>query len=144
EGQRSRRRATAKFTQDAMRFGQFYPGLREAGKLGSEFTGYDELETDGTIVSLVVGGSRVDAAHEGTDVEIVLDRTPFYPEGGGQVGDRGTITTDEGGALGADTQTAAPGVSVMSAKVVDGVLRLRAPTRAVVDEELRRDTMRNH
>src|SRR5207302_841007 len=75
EGQRSRSRATAKFTQDAMRFGQFYAGLRENEKLRSEFTGYDELQTDGTIASLVVGGSRVEAAHEGTDVEIVLDRT---------------------------------------------------------------------
>jgi len=144
EGQRSRSRATAKFSQDAMRFGQFYAGLREAEKLRSEFTGYDELVTDGTIVSLVVGGSRVDAAHDGTDVEIVLDRTPFYPEGGGQVGDRGTITTDEGRALVADTQTAAPGVIVMSAKVVDGVLRLRSRAHAAVDEEARRDTMRNH
>src|SRR5439155_1346910 len=49
EGQRSRSRATAKFTQDAMRFGQFYAGLRENEKLRSEFTGYDELQTDGTI-----------------------------------------------------------------------------------------------
>jgi alanyl-tRNA synthetase len=144
EGQRSRSRATAKFTQDAMRFGQFYAGLREAEKLRSEFTGYDELESDGMIVSLVVGGSRVEAAHEGTDVEIVLDRTPFYPEGGGQVGDRGAITTDEGRALVADTQTAAQGVIVMSAKVVDGVLRLRSRAHAAVDEEARRDTMRNH
>src|SRR5438093_431427 len=144
EGQRSRSRATAKFSQDAMRFGQFYAGLREAEKLRSEFTGYDELVTDGTIVSLVVGGSRVEAAHEGNDVEIVLDRTPFYPEGGGQVGDRGTITTDEGRAMVADTQTAAPGVIVMSAKVVDGVIRLRSSAHAAVDEEARRDTMRNH
>ena len=144
EGQRSRSRATAKFTQDAMRFGQFYAGLRENEKLRSEFTGYDELETDGTIVSLVLGGSRVEAAHEGTDVEIVLDRTPFYPEGGGQVGDRGTITTDEGRAMVADTQTAAPGVIVMSAKVVDGVLRVRSRAHAAVDEDARRDTMRNH
>ena len=144
EGQRSRSRATAKFSQDAMRFGQFYAGLRESEQLRSEFTGYDELATDARIVSLVVGGSRVEAAHEGTDVEIVLDRTPFYPEGGGQVGDRGTITTDEGRALVADTQTAAPGVIVMSAKVVDGVLRVRSRARAAVDEEARRDTMRNH
>jgi alanyl-tRNA synthetase len=144
EGQRSRSRATAKFSQDAMRFGQFYAGLRENQKLRSEFTGYDELETDGTIASLVLGGSRVEEAHEGTDVEIVLDRTPFYPEGGGQVGDRGTITTDEGRAMVADTQTAAPGVIVMSAKVVDGVLRVRSRAHAAVDGEARRDTMRNH
>jgi len=144
EGQRSRSRATTKFTQDAMRFGQFYSLLRETQGLRSEFTGYDELATDGAIGSLVVGGSRVEAAHEGQDVEIVLDRTPFYPEGGGQVGDRGTITTDEGRAMVADTQTAAPGVIVMSAKVVDGVLRVSAQAHAAVDEELRRDTMRNH
>src|SRR5437899_8739514 len=144
EGQRSRSRATAKFSQDAMRFGQFYAGLRESEQLRSEFTGYDELATDARIVSLVVGGSRVEAAHEGIDVEIVLDRTPFYPEGGGQVGDRGTITTDEGRALVADTQTAAPGVIVMNAKVVDGVLRLRSRAHAAVDVEARRDTMRNH
>jgi alanyl-tRNA synthetase len=144
EGQRNRSRATAKFTQDAMRFGQFYSGLRETQGLRSHFTGYDELATDATIVSLVVGGSRVEFAHEGADVEIVLDRTPFYPEGGGQVGDRGTITTDEGRAMVADTQTAAPGVIVMSAKVVDGVLRVSAQAHAAVDEDLRRDTMRNH
>jgi alanyl-tRNA synthetase len=144
EAQRSRSRATAKFTQDAMRFGQFYSGLREAEALHSEFTGYTELATDATIKSLVVGGERVEAAHDGADVEIVLDRTPFYPEGGGQVGDRGAITTDEGRAMVADTQTAAPGVIVMSAKVVDGVLRLASKARAVVDEEPRRDTMRNH
>src|SRR6266540_694985 len=144
EGQRSRSRATAKFSQDAMRFGQFYAMLRETEGLRSEFTGYTELASDAVIRSIMVGGARVEEAHEGADVEIVLDRTPFYPEGGGQVGDRGTITTDEGRALVADTQTAAPGVIVMSAKVVDGVLRLRAPAKAVVDEELRRDTMRNH
>jgi alanyl-tRNA synthetase len=144
EGQRSRSRATAKFSQDAMRFGQFYSLLRETQGLRSEFTGYDELATDARIVSLVIGGSRVESAHEGADVEIVLDRTPFYPEGGGQVGDRGTITTDEGRAMVADTQTAAPGVIVMSAKVVDGVLRVSASAHAAVDEELRRDTMRNH
>src|SRR5437899_5286974 len=143
-GQRSRSRATAKFSQDAMRFGQFYAGLRESEQLRSEFTGYDELATDARIASLVVGGSRVEAAHEGIDVEIVLDRTPFYPEGCGQVGDRRTITTDEGRALVADTQPAAPGVIVMNAKVVDGVLRVSAQAHAAVDEAVRRDTMRNH
>ena len=144
DAQRSRSRATAKFSQDVMRFGQLYANLREKRGLRSQFTGYGELETDAKILSLVVGGEPVTDATEGTDVEIVLDRTPFYPEGGGQVGDRGTITTDEGRALVADTQTAAPGVIVMSAKVVDGVLRAGARAHAAVDADLRRDTMRNH
>ena len=144
DAQRQRGRAAAKFSQDAMKFGQLYADLHEKEGLQSEFTGYTELATDGVLRSLVIGGERVDEAREGQDVEIVLDRTPFYPEGGGQVGDRGDITTSEGRALVADTQTAAARVIVMSAKVVDGVLRIGAPARAAVDEELRRHTMRNH
>jgi alanyl-tRNA synthetase len=144
EAQKTRSRATAKFSQDVMRFGQFYSSLREKEGLQSEFLGYDRLETDARILSIVIGGERVDEAKEGEDVELVLDRTPFYPEGGGQVGDRGDITTDEGRAMVADTQTAAPGVIVMSAKVVDGVLRTGASAHASVDAVLRHDTMRNH
>src|SRR4029078_4227592 len=83
-------------------------------------------------------------AREGQDVEIVLDRTPFYPEGGGQVGDRGDITTSEGRALVAKQHTATASVIVMSAKVVDGVLRAGAPARASGATESRQHTMRNH
>ena len=144
EEQRSRSRATAKFSQDAMRFGQFYADLRDTRGLRSEFTGYAELETPSIVRALVSGGARLEEASEGMDVEIVLDRTPFYPEGGGQVGDRGHITTDEGRAIVADTQTAAQGVIVMSAKVVDGVVRTGAKATATVDAGLRRNTMRNH
>lgn len=144
DAQRQRGRAAAKFSQDAMRFGQLYADLHEQEGLRSEFTGYADLATDGIIRSLVVGGERVDEAREGQDVEIVLDRTPFYPEGGGQVGDRGDITTSDGRALVADTQTAAAQVIVMSAKVVDGVLRTGAPAHAAVEAEVRRHTTRNH
>ena len=143
DAQRQRGRAAAKFSQDAMRFGQLYAERREKG-LRSEFTGYTELGSDAVIRSLVVAGQGVDEAREGQDVEVVLDRTPFYPEGGGQVGDRGDIVTSDGRAMVADTQTAAADVIVMSAKVVDGVLRVGAPARATVDEQTRRDTMRNH
>ncbi len=144
DAQRQRGRAAAKFSQDAMKFGQLYADLHEKEGLESAFSGYTDLATDATIRSLVVAGERVQEAREGQDVEIVLDRTPFYPEGGGQVGDRGDVTTSEGRALVADTQTAAAHVIVMSAKVVDGVLRTGAPARASVDEDLRRHTMRNH
>ncbi|HEX9435734.1 MAG TPA: alanine--tRNA ligase [Candidatus Limnocylindria bacterium] len=144
EQQRARSRASAKFSQDAMRFGQFYSDLRERAGVRSVFTGYGELATDARIVSLAIGGARVDEAPEGSEVEIVLDRTPFYPEGGGQVGDRGHVTTSEGRAMVADTQTAAPEVVVMIATVVDGVLRMGAAAHAEVDAELRQHTMRNH
>ncbi|MEK6619789.1 MAG: alanine--tRNA ligase-related protein, partial [Chloroflexota bacterium] len=145
EAQRERSRATARFSQGAMRFGQFYADLREAKGVRSEFIGYEALLADAaTIRSLAIAGRKVDEAREGSEVEIVLDRTPFYPEGGGQVGDRGDITTPEGRAMVADTQAAAPGVIVMIGTVVDGVVRVGATAAARVDEQARRDTMRNH
>jgi alanyl-tRNA synthetase len=143
EEQRARSRASAKFSQDAMRFGQFYEALRDTDGIRSTFTGYGELATDATILSLV-SGDRREEAREGTEVEIVLDRTPFYPEGGGQVGDRGQITTSEGRAIVADTQSPAHDVIVMIGTVVDGVIRTGATARAEVDADLRRHTMRNH
>jgi len=144
DGQRQRSRATAKFNQDALRFGQFYAELKERQGLGSTFTGYDSLSEETVVRSLAVNGEPAAEAREGAEIEIVLERTPFYPEGGGQVGDRGEITTAEGRAMVADTQTAAPGVIVMVAKVTDGAIRLGAAAKAMVDERLRRDTMRNH
>jgi alanyl-tRNA synthetase len=144
EQQRARSRASAKFTQDAMRFGQFYSSLREREGVRSEFTGYAELATDARILSLATGGARVEEAPNGSEVEIVLDRTPFYPEGGGQVGDRGHVMTSAGRAMVADTQTAAPEVIVMIGTVVDGVLRSGAAARVEIDADLRRHTMRNH
>ncbi|MDE3101547.1 MAG: alanine--tRNA ligase [Chloroflexota bacterium] len=144
EDQRARSRASAKFSQDAMRFGQFYEHLREREGVRSVFTGYDELGSEGTILWLASTGTSVEEAREGSEVEIVLDRTPFYAEGGGQVGDRGHVTTSEGRAMVADTQTPAPDVTVMIATVVDGVLRVGARAHAEVDAALRRATMRNH
>ncbi|MDE3113685.1 MAG: alanine--tRNA ligase [Chloroflexota bacterium] len=144
EQQRARSRASAKFSQDAMRFGQFYEQLRDREGVRSAFTGYGELSTDAKILSLASAGKAIAEAREGTEVEIVLDRTPFYAEGGGQVGDRGHITTSEGRAIVADTQSPAPEVTVMIGTVVDGVLQVGAPAHGEVDAELRRSTMRNH
>ncbi len=144
EEQRARSRASAKFSQDAMRLGQFYEDLRDRRGVRSTFTGYAELATDGRILSLASGGAPVEEAREGMEVEIVLDRTPFYAEGGGQVGDRGHVTTSEGRAIVADTQSPAHEVTVMIGTVVDGVLRAGSTARAEVDGDLRRHTMRNH
>ncbi|MBI3522748.1 MAG: alanine--tRNA ligase [Chloroflexi bacterium] len=144
QDQQQRGRLARKFSQDAMRFGQFYADLAEKEGIRSEFVGYTDLVSEAKIAALVVGGQRVVEAREGQEVEIVLDRTPFYPEGGGQVGDRGSVMSAEGRAIVADTQSPAHDVIVMSAKVVDGVLRTGAKVHASVDADLRRDTMRNH
>ena len=60
------------------------------------FTGYDQISGEATILGLLVNGVPVPAAGAGTEVDVVLDRTPFYAEGGGQLADAGTITVDGG------------------------------------------------
>jgi alanyl-tRNA synthetase len=62
---------------------------------GAEFTGYASVAEPARILALISGGKLVDQVHEGEDAEIILDRTPFYAESGGQVGDSGTIKLGE-------------------------------------------------
>jgi alanyl-tRNA synthetase len=85
--QRERARAASKF---AMQGGMDYSGQ------ATEFHGYDTLRLDGKIVALYKGGTPVQKIEAGEEAVIVLDRTPFYAESGGQVGDQGEITSGNG------------------------------------------------
>jgi alanyl-tRNA synthetase len=78
------------------------------------------------------------------ECEVVLDRTPFYPEGGGQVGDTGELVGDNGRAIVTDTQEPSEGVIVHAITVIEGTLRVGDVVNAQVDVGKRRDTMRNH
>src|SRR3546814_16359347 len=62
----------------------------------TEFTGYTSAEGEGEVVALVRDGAAVDAASAGEQVIVITNQTPFYGESGGQLGDAGTITTNEG------------------------------------------------
>ncbi|MBF6135338.1 alanine--tRNA ligase [Nocardia otitidiscaviarum] len=62
----------------------------------TEFTGFDELTSEATVLALIADGVRVPVAEAGTDVEVILDRSPLYAESGGQIADRGTITSSHG------------------------------------------------
>src|SRR5260370_23997781 len=90
----------------------------------SEFAGYHELTTATSIVAVRKDGASVDMAVEGEDVEVFLERTPFYAESGGQVGDTGTITTEGGRLRVEDTQKPADGVIAHLGAVVTGELRV--------------------
>jgi len=103
----------------------------------TEFTGY--ADTDGT--------GRVLAVLPGTDpdsVEIFLDRTPFYAESGGQIGDTGTITTPTGRAEVADTTFALPGLRRHVARVVEGTIAPGQEATLSVDADRRAAIRRNH
>src|SRR6266568_3521453 len=118
----------------------------QAGKV--TFTGYDQAVGEATIVGLLSGGVPVKSAVPGQDVAVVLDRTPFYAEGGGQLPDNGVIRTD--GPSGAaeiavtDVQTPLPGLVVHRGTVRSGEVTVGSPAYAEIDAERRRATSRSH
>src|SRR5256884_1609914 len=114
----------------------------------TDFTGRQEYETtDAKVLALVSDGERLAQASEGTKVDVVLDRTPFYAEAGGQVGDTGTLTTGDGRTQlrVVDTQYGIPGSLVLHrAEVVRGELREGDSVPAAIDAERRDRIRRNH
>jgi alanyl-tRNA synthetase len=97
----------------------------------TEFVGYDDLTNESTVLVLIDDGDVVQAAGEGQQVEVVLDRFPFYAESGGQVGDTGTLTTPDGAVLTVtDTRPGLEGFHIHTARVTTGEARTgRNPLR---------------
>ncbi|MDQ6852107.1 MAG: alanine--tRNA ligase, partial [Actinomycetota bacterium] len=114
----------------------------------TDFTGRQEYETaDAKVVALVAGGERLAQASEGAKVDVVVDRTPFYAESGGQVGDTGTLTTSDGRTQVRvlDTQYGIPGSLVLHrAQVLRGELAEGDSVTAAIDAERRDRIRRNH
>jgi alanyl-tRNA synthetase len=102
----------------------------------TRFTGYEHYEEPATVVAVLAGADSKTA-------EIVLDRTPFYAESGGQVGDTGVITTETGRAVVRDTQAVVPGLIVHRA-TVEGELFPGQDALAVIDAPRREATRRHH
>ncbi len=110
----------------------------------TEFLGYERLSSDGRVLALVTEEGRRETAGEGTGVRLVLDRTPFYPEGGGQVGDAGTIQTPSGLIRVTDTRPGPGGIIVHHGQVASGEVRQGDEVGAQVDTERREATARSH
>ncbi|MEU6993439.1 alanine--tRNA ligase [Streptomyces sp. NPDC046465] len=111
----------------------------------TDFTGYSLTENEAQIVGLLVNGVSSPAATEGDEVEIVLDRTPFYAEGGGQIGDTGRIRLDSGAVVEIrDVQKPVPGVHVHKGVVQVGEITVGAPVWASIDAHRRRAIARAH
>ncbi len=109
----------------------------------TEFLGYDTEKAEGQIQALVKDGARIDAATKGTEVQIVVNQTPFYAEAGGQVGDTGFIRTETGEAKVTDTKKMAD-VFLHVGEVVEGQIEVGQGAELVVDH-LRRTAIRaNH
>jgi alanyl-tRNA synthetase len=143
---RARRDAQEKKTGNAD-VSVFAALLEQSGAV--DFTGYDQVTSEGTVVGLLVNGVPVPAAGTGTEVGIVLDRTPFYAEGGGQLADTGVIrvaAADGTDALAEvyDVQQPLPGVIVHHSRVRAGEVVLGSPAYAEIDTERRRAVSRSH
>jgi alanyl-tRNA synthetase len=111
---------------------------------GSEFLGYTDLAAEARVVGLVVDGAGVPAAGTGSKVEVVLDRTPFYAEGGGQLADTGWIRGDGFTVDVEDVQSPVPGLIVHRGRVSAGEARVDAPVQAEVDTGRRGAVSRSH
>ena len=136
EAQRERARAASQFGAD------YSASIELEGE--TAFTGYDRLEDQAKVTALVDSeGNALAALEAGQKGVVVLDRTPFYGESGGQVGDTGYLHVDGGRFQVTDTQKQS-GHHLHQGIMVEGSLSVGASVRGEVDASLRTATIRNH
>ena len=135
ETQRERARA-------ASRFGSADTGDIQLSDV-TEFVGYDSLEDESTVIGIIVDGAQVDQADADQQALVVLDRTPFYAESGGQAGDTGQLIAD--GVVLNVTDTVKSGDAFLhQGKSVNGSLAVGDKVQSVVNRPLRDATRLNH
>ena len=111
----------------------------------SKFVGYENISAEAMITGVLVDGKSVAEANIGAEIEITLDRTPFYAEGGGQLADGGKIQLSNGAVIQVeDVQSPLPGLIVHRGSVVSGVVKSGAPVVADIDLERRLAISRAH
>ncbi len=141
EQQRERARQASKL--GAVTGDPVYVSLLEQGK--TQFLGYDALVVEeANVLAVLKGGALARRLDHGEEGQIVLDRTPFYGESGGQVGDHGVIASDGSLAQVTDTAIPIPGLYAHHVKVTAGGFERGMTVRAQVDAERRAGAMRHH
>ena len=111
----------------------------------SEFIGYSHIESESTVRGLLVEGKSTMSASEGDEIEVILDRTPFYAEGGGQLADGGVLTLSNGTKIQIDdVQNPVPSLSVHRGRVIVGSIEVGNEVHAAIDLERRRAISRAH
>lgn len=142
ENQRQRARSARK--DDAWsEIGDVYTSILD--KQGEpEFVGYRFVETDAIVKAIIVDGQSVDSAQAGAKCSIILNKTPFYGEMGGQVGDTGVITTDTLEISVDDTQKPEAGLPVHMCTIKEGIVKVGDEVHATIDAKRRARIARNH
>jgi alanyl-tRNA synthetase len=141
--QRSRAKADAQARKTGHADTSAYRAVLDSGG-AVEFTGYAEVSREARVRALLSGGSPLTGAGEGDEVELVLDATPFYAEGGGQQPDTGRIQVGGGEVEVYDVQQPVPGLIVHRARVLRGEVRTGETGFAEIDIRRRRAISRSH
>lgn len=117
----------------------------ELDKFSTEFVGYDTLKCETKILAITKNGELADLCGEGDEIGVIIEKTPFYAEMGGQVGDRGVISKGGSDIIEiSDTQKLGGGQFIGFGKVVSGGFSVGDTVLASVDENSRKSTERNH
>jgi alanyl-tRNA synthetase len=140
--QRERAKADARAKRSGHANTEVWKELRALG--ATDFRAYVELTSEARVVGLVRDGERVEEVEPGQRAQVVLDRTPFYAESGGQVADEGVITADGVHLKVVDVQRPVKGLLAHTVEVVTGPLRAGAPVLAEVDPEWRLSACQAH
>jgi alanyl-tRNA synthetase len=140
--QRQRAKDDARARKSGGAITSAYRELRELGP--TQFVGYESLEADAKVLGVIKNGELVQTATPGEIVEVVLDRTSFYAESGGQVADGGVIELADSRLRVLDAQKALKDLVVHRVQVESGELRANAEARTLVDPEWRRSARQAH
>jgi alanyl-tRNA synthetase len=111
----------------------------------TEFIGYEKTQSESKLTGILVEGKSVSEAVTGSEVEITLNRTPFYAEGGGQLADGGLIKLGNGAVIEVDdVQTPVPGLIVHRGRLISGAIKIGEDAVAQIDQERRTAISRAH
>ncbi len=136
-----RRRARADLRTRSPRYGAG-PNALELPE--TDFCGYTDVAAGATVLAIVSGADYRERADAAEEVQVVLDRTPFYAEGGGQVGDQGFLESSDGVTVAQVSDTRKIGGVFLHVARLGAPLAVGARVRAVVDQDRRRAIERNH
>ena len=140
EAQRTRARAARQNVDSMQVQSEVFGNLHDE----SEFIGYDTMTVSTTVTSIVRDQVLVKSAHEGEEVKVVLTKTPFYAESGGQIADHGVIENDTFRGFVKDVQKAPNGQNLHTVVIESGEMITDAEVVATVDNSLRGHTIKNH
>jgi alanyl-tRNA synthetase len=140
--QRARARAARRVEEGRPVAQILEPLLEQRGP--TEFVGYEHLTATSAVIAISDGSQGLAVASEGDEVDIVLDRTPFYSESGGQVGDHGIIKSSAAEALVVDTRKLVDGLTGHRAKIRAGEIAVGDEVQALVDPDFRIGAQQAH